>query len=104
MGEADSSQQAGAPLEVTIVYAVARRAHWYRAQLRAGATVWQAIEACGILADFPELSGCTLDVGIFGQCCPLDRTVRDGDRIEIYRPLAMDPKEARRQRAALKQD
>jgi len=91
------------PIEVTIAYAIARRAYLYRAHVQAGTTVWQAIEACGILSDVPELSGCTLDVGIFGQSCPLDRAVRDGDRIEIYRSLTIDPKEARRQRAALKQ-
>jgi len=90
-------------IEVTIVYAVARRSHLYRAHVQVGTTVWQAIEACGIVSDVPELSGCTLDVGIFGQCCPLDRAVRDGDRIEIYRSLTIDPKDARRQRAALKQ-
>lgn len=37
--------------------------------------------------------------GIFGQQVPLDHPLADGDRVEIYRPLAMDPKEARRRRA-----
>jgi hypothetical protein len=41
-------------------------------------------------------------VGVFGQSCRLDDPVHDGDQIEIYRPLTIDPKEARRQRAALK--
>lgn len=38
-------------------------------------------------------------IGIFGEACPLDRRVEHGDRIELYRPLALDPKESRRARA-----
>ena len=50
-----------------------------------------------------ELSGLKVEataVGIFGKLCNLNDTVKTGDRIELYRPLVHDPKEARRQRAA----
>jgi putative ubiquitin-RnfH superfamily antitoxin RatB of RatAB toxin-antitoxin module len=50
-----------------------------------------------------ELSGLKIEtaaVGIFGKLCNLDYKVQAGDRIELYRPLVHDPKEARRQRAA----
>ena len=50
-----------------------------------------------------ELSGLKVEaaaVGIFGKLCNLNDPVKMGDRIEIYRPLVHDPKEARRQRAA----
>ena len=70
--------------------------------LPAGSSVGAAIRACGILSAVPELAGQQLDVGVFGRSCGLEAAVRDGDRIEIYRPLTVDPKAARRQRAALK--
>jgi hypothetical protein len=86
----------------SVVYATPRRAHLFEVRMPAGSSVRQAIQASGILSSVPELAGQELDVGIFGQSCRLDDTVRDGDRIEIYRPLTVDPKVARRQRAALK--
>jgi putative ubiquitin-RnfH superfamily antitoxin RatB of RatAB toxin-antitoxin module len=85
-----------------VVYAQPRRALLFKARVPAGSSVRQAIGACGILDSAPELAGQELVVGIFGQACQLDDTVHDGDRIEIYRPLTIDPKQARRQRAALK--
>jgi putative ubiquitin-RnfH superfamily antitoxin RatB of RatAB toxin-antitoxin module len=89
-------------VEAVVAYATARRAQLFEVRMPAGSSVRQAIQACGILSSVPELAGQELDVGIFGQSCRLDDTVRDGDRIEIYRPLTVDPKVARRQRAALK--
>ena len=91
-----------ATVSAVVVYAKPRRAHLFEVRLPAGSSVRQAIQLCGILSCVPELAGQELDVGVFGQSCRLDDTVRDGDRIEIHRPLTVDPKEARRQRAALK--
>jgi len=64
-----------------------------------GATVEAAIKASGLLELFPEIAESELNAGIFGVACKLDQLVKEGDRIEIYRPLVHDPKEARRQRA-----
>ncbi len=64
-----------------------------------GATVETAINASGLLTRFPEIVLAELNAGIFGVVCKLDRVVREGDRVEIYRALLRDPKEARRQRA-----
>jgi len=58
--------------------------------LPAGATVRDALAASGL-----EAHAC----GIFGKRVALDRKLAEGDRVEIYRPLALDPKEARRRRA-----
>jgi uncharacterized protein len=91
-----------ATVSAVVVYAKPRLVHRFEVRLSAGSSVRQAIQLCGILSRVPELAGQELDVGVFGQSCRLDDTVRDGDRIEIYRPLTMDPKEARRQRVALK--
>ncbi len=63
--------------------------------------VKQAIMQSDILERFPEID---LDkdnkVGIFGKVVTLNQSLRNGDRIEIYRPLIADPKEVRKQRAA----
>ncbi len=62
-------------------------------------TVEEAIRDSGILARFPEIDLARAIVGIYGRRVALTETVRDGDRVEIYRPLTADPKEARRRRA-----
>ncbi|MFI3156847.1 MAG: RnfH family protein [Methylococcaceae bacterium] len=64
-----------------------------------GATVEAAIKASGLPELFPEIALSEMNAGIFGVACKLDQPVREGDRVEIYRPLLHDPKEARRQRA-----
>jgi len=64
-----------------------------------GATVDAAIKASGLLERFPEIALSELKAGIFGEVCKLDQPVQEADRIEIYRPLIHDPKDARRQRA-----
>jgi hypothetical protein len=64
-----------------------------------GATAAAAIEASGLLGRFPEIELADNRVGIFGKPCPLNHVLRAGDRVEIYRALIADPKEARRQRA-----
>ena len=91
-----------ATIQVTVVYARPRRARLFEVRVPAGSSVRQAIRACGILDAVPELAEREPYVGVFGQSRRLDDPVHDGDRIEIYRPLTIDPKEARRQRAALK--
>jgi hypothetical protein len=93
---------AAAVVEAVVVYAVPGRAHLFETRVPAGSTILTAIQACGILSAVPELAGRELDVGIFGRSCRLEDAVHEGDRIEIYRPLAVEPKEARRLRAALK--
>jgi putative ubiquitin-RnfH superfamily antitoxin RatB of RatAB toxin-antitoxin module len=63
-------------------------------------TAQQAIEASGILQRFPEIDLKTNKIGIFGKAAKLDAMLTEGDRVEIYRPLIADPKEARKKRAA----
>ena len=63
-------------------------------------SVKEAIELSGILKKFEEIDLSSNQVGIFGKLTSLDKSLRDHDRIEIYRPLIADPKEIRRKRAA----
>ncbi|CAA9889837.1 hypothetical protein METHB2_140024 [Candidatus Methylobacter favarea] len=65
-----------------------------------GSTIETAIRASGLLSLFQEIDLSETKVGIFGRVCKLDQPVSPADRIEIYRPLVNDPKQARRQRAA----
>jgi len=66
-------------------------------------TVAEAIQASGVLDRFPSLAGGDdLEVGIFSRRAALDTELSEGDRVEIYRPLQVDPKQARRLRAAAK--
>lgn len=65
----------------------------------AGATVGDAIRLSGIPALYPEVNLDTAEVGVYGQLARLDTPLRDRDRVEIYRRLLTDAKEARRKRA-----
>lgn len=87
-----------APITVEVVHALPKRADRIVLRLAYGTTVAQALADPQVLARCPEAA--TLPVGIFGRRCESDRPLRDGDRIELYRPLVADPKEARRERAA----
>ncbi len=58
-------------------------------------SVRTAIERSGVLQQFPEIDLTKYTVGVFSKKVRLDRLVLEGDRIEIYRPLTIDPKQAR---------
>ena len=84
---------------VEVVFAEPSRRWLRKVTLPAGSTVAQAIEASGIVR---EISGLVVDptrLGIFSRKVTPDHVVGEGDRVEIYRPLTLDPKEARRRRA-----
>lgn len=91
-----------AVIEVEVVYAAIDRQVLLSVAVPAGATVCAALLKSGIGHTFPELDLAHCPVGIFGKVIvdPDSRLVQAGDRIEIYRPLLVDPKEVRRQRAA----
>ncbi len=69
-------------------------------ELAVGATVAEAIQLSGILQQFPEIDLQVNPVGIFSRKVVLTQVLKAGDRVEIYRPLQIDPKEARRNRAS----
>lgn len=64
-----------------------------------GSTAEQAIRRSGILEKFPEIDLALNKVGVFGKILPLTTILQAGDRVEIYRPLRIDPKQARKTRA-----
>jgi len=86
-------------VKIEIVYATPGKQLLLEAKVLDGSTVKQAIEQSGILQHFPEIDLAHNKVGVFSKRVELDTVVHEGDRIEIYRPLLIDPKEARRARA-----
>ena len=87
-------------IDVEVAYAKPEQQEIVALKMPEGTTAEQAIIASSLLNRFPEIDGADLKAGIFGSVCKLDQPLRQGDRVEIYRPLIHDPKEARRQRAA----
>ena len=84
---------------VEVAYAPPSRQEVIEIAARPGSTIEQVIHESGLLERFPEIDLARNRVGIFGEIASLRDPVRDGDRVEIYRPLLADPKEARRRRA-----
>lgn len=64
----------------------------------AGSTLLEGLQASGLLARYPGIDISTQATGIWGQLRSLDTVLREGDRIEVYRPLPVNPMEARRRR------
>jgi putative ubiquitin-RnfH superfamily antitoxin RatB of RatAB toxin-antitoxin module len=85
-------------LHVEVIYALRNRQVLLAFEVEEETTVKEAIESSGILRRFPEVDLIRMPVGIFGRATRLDARLRDGDRIEIYRPLIVDPKQARHAR------
>ena len=68
-------------------------------ELPAAATAIDAVRASGLEKRFPDLDIGQSSLGIWGRACEPHTPLREGDRVEVYRPLTMDPNEARRLRA-----
>jgi hypothetical protein len=91
-----------AEIRVQVCYA-RPDAQWLRELIvPEGTTLRTAVEWSGLLGEAPEIDLATARVGIYGKLKTPDATLRDHDRIEIYRPLIADPKESRRRRAVKK--
>ncbi len=85
-----------ATLQIEIVFADTDEQRLLNLTMAAGTTVADAIEQSGLQQQFPATDLASLDVGVWGQPAARTRILRDGDRVEIYRPLQMDPRDARR--------
>ena len=88
-------------ITVEVAYARPDRQEIIPLEVPEGTTAWEAAEQSGIQDLFPEIDLETLDMGIFSKVLrdPRHHALREGDRVEIYRPLKIDPKEARANRA-----
>lgn len=91
-------------IKIEIVYAPLQAEIFIKElHLPSGVTIAEAIEESGVLQRYPEIN---LDknygLGIYSKKATLTQILQEGDRVEIYRPLQVDPKEARRLRASKK--
>lgn len=84
----------GATIEVEVVFAAPDEQVVHKVSLPDGATIADALAASGLAGKLTAAG-----VGIWGRPAEPDASLRDGDRVELYRPLTADPKEARRSRA-----
>jgi putative ubiquitin-RnfH superfamily antitoxin RatB of RatAB toxin-antitoxin module len=87
------------PIMIEVIYALPHEQVLHQLIVPIGTTAGQAVELSGIKE---VLSGVDLshnNIGIFGKLVRPETVLRNRDRVEIYRPLAIDPKEARRRRA-----
>ena len=86
-------------MNIEIIYALPQEQVLMTCEVPENSTIREVIIASKILTKYPEIDLNVNSVGIFNQLASLDDEVHAGDRIEIYRTLTIDPKEARRLRA-----
>lgn len=86
-------------MKVLVALALPARQLVAEVELPEGATVADAIAAADLAAQAPGIEVASLKCGIWSRPCARTALVRDGDRVELYRPLVVDVKESRRERA-----
>ncbi|KAE8177048.1 RnfH family protein [Photobacterium carnosum] len=86
-------------IHVEVVFALPNVQRVLKLAVVAETPIQAIIEQSGILTMYPEIDLNINKIGIYSRNVKLDATARDGDRIEIYRPLVADPREIRRKRA-----
>lgn len=74
-------------MKVSVVYAGKYQQPWIELDVEEETTIEQAIEQCGLLEKMPEIDLANMKVGVFGKLTPIKKTVKEGDRIEIYRRI-----------------
>lgn len=85
---------------VEVIYALPGEQKCLKVSLPSGATIEEAILQSGILEEYPTIDFAECQVGVFGRIRRMQDPLQAGDRVEIYRPLSIDPMERRRRRAA----
>lgn len=86
-------------IHIIVCYATPEKKAQIQLSVEESCTVEMAIKRSKIMEQFSEIKMATIAVGIFGQRVKLSSNLHDGDRIEIYRPLLIDPKDLRRIKA-----
>lgn len=87
------------PIHIEVVYGTSADQSLIELKVPSGTTLIEAIRLSGITQQYPEIDLKNSVKGIFSKIAADDRVLQEHDRVEIYRPLKVDPKEARRERA-----
>jgi len=87
-------------IRVEVAYALPDKQAIVEVQVAAGTTALQAAQLSGIAGQFDDMDLDNAKLGIFGKVVSPQQVLREGERVEIYRPLIADPKEVRKARAA----
>ncbi len=90
-------------IAVMVCYATANQQEIIPLELPPQTNILQAIQQSGVLDQYTEIDLAKNTIGVFGKLVNLDQVLQDKDRIEIYRPLRINPMDARRSRAAREQ-
>ena len=93
---------AEADITVQVCYAMPDSTFLRSLSVPVGTTIGQAVTQSGLPQAIPGIDLAINLVGIYGKRKPLDTVLHEHDRVEVYRPLLADPKEARRRRASSK--
>ena len=86
-------------IEIQVVFATCSRQVMIGLEVAEGTTIAESVDQSGIRAQFPAEDINQVKFGIWNKVRSSNEVVSEGDRVEIYRPLEADPKEARRRRA-----
>ena len=91
-----------ARLNIEVICAWRNRQEVVQVSLEEGATALDALRASGLRQRHPQIDAGEPALGIFGRRVPPGTTLVQGDRVEVYRPLLVDPKESRRAKVSAK--
>lgn len=91
------------PLNIEVAYAEPGKQSLLAFQVACGTTARQAVLQSALPTEFPHVDFAAAPIGIFGKKVKDSAQLREGDRVEVYRALLIDPKENRRRKAAAKQ-
>lgn len=87
-------------LAIEVALATPRKQRIIALEVTPGTTCREAVAQSRIGHEFPDIDVLKAPLGVYGEVCEPDAQVEEGDRVEIYRPLLLDPREQRRQRLA----
>lgn len=91
-------------INIEVVYGLPEKQSLLSVKVAPGSSVLQAIEASGIQKIYTDINLKENKVGVWNRTCKLSDILREGDRVEIYRPMIADPKEVRKRRAEKAKD
>ena len=91
------------PLNIEVAYAEPGKQSLLAFQVACGTTARQAVLQSALVTEFPHVDFAAAPIGIFGKKVKDSAPLREGNRVEVYRALLIDPKENRRRKAAAKQ-